>query len=124
MGGDHVYMSSRGREPTGGLVTLEVEDATAPEEALGARRWGGGGGKPGSGSLPGAETEGTLSLDILPPEVGRWENGRSAVKSRLCILSQWPKQAETRRRRHRVHRTGVGADGSTRGVSAKVPPDP
>lgn len=37
MGGDHVYMSSRGRGPTEGLVTLEVEDAMAPGEALGAR---------------------------------------------------------------------------------------
>ena len=37
VGGDHVYMSSRGRGPTGGLVTLEVEDAMAPGEALGAR---------------------------------------------------------------------------------------
>lgn len=76
------------------------------------------------GPRQGLRREGTLSLDILPPEVGRWEKDRSAVKSRLCILSQRPKWAETRRRRHRVHRTGVGADGSTRSVSAKDTPHP
>ena len=107
-----------------GLMTLEVEDATAPGEALGKRRWGwGGGGKPGSGSLPGTETEGTLSLDIQLPEVGggREEGLRSSPICAFCPSGQRGQRLS--KRRHRVHRAEVGADDSTRDVSAKVSPD-
>lgn len=85
---------------------------------------GGGkvGGKPGSGSSPGTETEGTLSLDIQLPEVGggREEGLRSSPICAFCHSGQNGQRPSERR--HRVHRAELGADDSTQDVSAKVSP--